>query len=287
MPALFSITKKTFFIGLGLLLLSSLTEAKPKSNFRNLQGNNDNTDSDTGCWIQSYGRGVGKPISTCPDGMENDASLCYPPCQDGYTGVGPVCWQNCPSGFSDTGIDCLKPSSYGRGAGYAAWHESECNNDNSQGCEKYGAMWYPKCKENFHNVGCCVCSPNCPSGMTDIGVSCQKQSYGRGAGKPLVCTSDQDEDAGLCYTKCKSGWSGDGPVCWGSCPAGMYQCGALCLESKDACVNDMLQIADEVLQGISEFAGDDDDEEGEDIDVEDSGVNIGQQLAQYGMCTNM
>jgi hypothetical protein len=25
-------------------------------------------------------------------------------------------------------------------------------------------------------------SPVCPSGMTDIGVSCQKQSYGRGAG---------------------------------------------------------------------------------------------------------
>ncbi len=140
----------------------------------------DNSDSDTddlenlintdkACWLRSYGRGVGKPISTCPEGTEQNGALCYPLCQEGYYGVGPVCWQSCPAGFTDTGVDCLKPSSYGRGAGYALWHESECNHDNPQGCEKYGALYYPKCKDGFHNVGCCVCSPNCPSGWTDIG----------------------------------------------------------------------------------------------------------------------
>ena len=48
-----------------------------------------------------------------------------------------------------------------------------------------GLVMYPKCKEGFHNVGCCICSPTCPNGFTDIGVSCQKPSdYGRGVGYP-------------------------------------------------------------------------------------------------------
>ncbi len=32
------------------------------------------------CWKQSYGRGVGVPISSCPEGKEDDAGLCYPYC---------------------------------------------------------------------------------------------------------------------------------------------------------------------------------------------------------------
>ena len=35
--------------------------------------------------------------------------------------------------------------------------------------------------------------------MKDVGVSCHKNSYGRGAGKILQCASDEEEDAGLCY----------------------------------------------------------------------------------------
>ncbi len=41
---------------------------------------------------------------------------------------------------------------------------------------------YPKCQSGFHAVGCCVCSPTCPDGMNDIGISCGKNSYGRGVG---------------------------------------------------------------------------------------------------------
>ena len=82
------------------------------------------------CWKDAYGRGVGVPISACSDGLQKDAGLCYPYCRDGYTGVGPVCWQNCPSGFTDTGVDCLKPSAYGRGAGYALWDKDKCEQQN-------------------------------------------------------------------------------------------------------------------------------------------------------------
>jgi len=107
--------------------------------------------------------------------------------------------------------------------------------------------------------------------MTDIGVSCQKGSYGRGAGTPLVCTSDQEEDAGLCYKQCNSGYKGVGPVCWGSCPDGMTSCGAMCVASSDECVDKMLQIGSDALQIAGSMAGgDDDDDDDPEIDYEDS-----------------
>ena len=65
--------------------------------------------------------------------------------------------------------------------------------------------------------------------MIDIGVSCQKDSYGRGAGVPMICKPEEEYDAGLCYTPCKNErYNGIGPVCWEECPAGTYECGALC-----------------------------------------------------------
>ena len=90
----------------------------------------------------------------------------------------------CPSKFRDDGDYCAKPDSYGRGGGYG-WQIqdgvsnsgmlSRCQNDgHPNGCEMNGAMAYPKCDTNFHAVGCCVCSPDCPSGWDDIGVSCKK-----------------------------------------------------------------------------------------------------------------
>lgn len=58
-----------------------------------------------------------------------------------------------------------------------------CEKDNGVGnCEENGLIWYPKCKYGYHPVGCCICSPNCPSGWDDIGVSCTKPTYGRGVG---------------------------------------------------------------------------------------------------------
>jgi len=127
---------------------------------------------------------------TCSDGNEQSGLLCYPKCKAGFYGVMTQCYPNCPDGFRNDGLYCGKPGAYGRGAGYAIWSEGSCNRDNKQGCEKWGLIWYPKCKANFHNVACCVCSPDCPSGMSDIGVSCHKDAtYGRGAGYVLNCAS--------------------------------------------------------------------------------------------------
>ena len=73
--------------------------------------------------------------------------------------------------------------------------------------------------------------------MIDIGVSCQKKSYGRGVGDPLGCKKDEEENAALCYPFCKSGFHGNGPVCWENCPADTFECGALCVDEKGGCTD--------------------------------------------------
>lgn len=129
--------------------------------------------------------------SKCGTDLDEDAGLCYQKCRSGFHGAGPMCHKNCPSGFPDSGLHCTKPAAYGRGAGYALnfgefnldGAMARCRRDHSQGCEQNGLIIYPKCRSGYHAFGCCICSPNCPAGMTDIGVSCQKNgSYGRGVG---------------------------------------------------------------------------------------------------------
>jgi len=206
-----------------------------------------------GCWLKAYGRGLGNAITTCKADLEKSGLLCYPKCNSGYKGVGPVCWQDCPNNFRDDGAFCYKPSPYGRGVGYSLWNLGKCEKENSQGCEKNGLLYYPKCKENFYNVGCCVCSPNCPKGMTDIGISCSKDTYGRGWGSPLGCTSEQEYDAGLCYPPCESTWKGVGPVCWGGCPNGYNKCGALCLKNQE-CADQIKTYMKEVISIVEAIA---------------------------------
>ncbi|MDB4727917.1 RICIN domain-containing protein [Saprospiraceae bacterium] len=223
------------------------------------------------CYRDSYGRTAGNVDGHCPDsGWEKDKTggsggLCYPKCKSGYSGVGPVCWQSCPSGFRDDGAFCAKPASYGRGVGRvpdvtcpkgykqrgvgaAAWCDNratwpwnlktksatiKCKSTET----KSGGLCYKKCRTGFHAVGCCICSPNCPPGFgTDIGVSCTKKSYGRGAGKLSDCRPGQERDGLLCYPKCKEGYHGVGPVCWQNCGPGWVNCGAGCAKSTAECV---------------------------------------------------
>jgi hypothetical protein len=138
------------------------------------------------------------------EGCEQWGLIFYPKCKQDFENFACcVCNSVCPSGFRDDGAFCAKPSSYGRGVGYP-WKfgdpafdldpaKKRCEDDYGlDGCEKNGLIWYPKCSANFHAVGCCVCSPDCPSGMADIGVSCAKKSYGRGVGYPWEFNDCQD-----------------------------------------------------------------------------------------------
>ena len=183
----------------------------------------------------------GKPLSTCGPDQDKDGALCYPKCAANEYGVGPVCWTSCPSGYSDGGVFCSKPSSYGRGAGYP-WKFGDkafdygpagdrCNKDNPQGCEKSGLIWYPRCKSGFHAVGCCVCSPDCPTGTTDTGATCTKNTHGRGAGSPLQCAAGQTQDSpGLCYDACPTGLHKSTlGMCTSGCPDGATNIGVSCM----------------------------------------------------------
>ncbi len=72
----------------------------------------------TFCWKDTYGRGVGTPLSTCPTTKDKIGLLCYTKCPAGYSRYGFDCHQGCPSGFTNEGLFCRKQE-YGRGGGYA------------------------------------------------------------------------------------------------------------------------------------------------------------------------
>ena len=214
------------------------------------------------CWKNSYGRGIGTVPLTCPDGTVKSGLLCYPQPEPGYNVVAGIYSQSCPPDFRDDGLFCAKPAAYGRGAGYP-WKfgdrafslddaRARCASDNSQGCDTDGAVVYPKCKPNFHAVGCCTCSPDCPAGMTDIGVSCAKKTYVK-APVPANCAANQQYDAGLCYQGCADSFNGIGPVCWGQCSPDMVDCGAMCGSSEIECgiaISDMVLSVGEVVVKI-------------------------------------
>jgi len=89
-----------------------------------------------------------------------------------------------------------------------------------------------------------MCYYDCPEGMDDVGVSCHKQHYNRGMGKPLKCRNDQEYDAGLCYHPCSSPeMHGEGSVCYGQCPPGTQACGLdVCLAPGDSCIGETLDL---------------------------------------------
>jgi hypothetical protein len=250
----------------------SSTESYPLTGARAIIETSELFREDVFCWKETYGRGVGTIPTICPDGMENQAGLCYTLCKDGYYGVGPVCWKPCPEGFRDDGAFCGKPESYGRGGGYpwkigdtpfsASGQFKRCEADNGKGnCEIYGAIVYPKCKEGFYAAGCCVCSPVCPEGFTDIGVSCAKPSYGRGVGVvPTICEDGKENNAGLCYKLCKDGFQGVGPVCWEViCPnvngTTWVDCGAGCAQSTNTCATSIVDMVTSPLVAVLSIAG--------------------------------
>jgi hypothetical protein len=192
------------------------------------------------------GRGAGVPVHSCPAGSDKDGALCYPSCRDGYSGGGPLCLTNCPSGYRDDGLYCFKPDSYGRGVGTAMDIKTSCSYykgtkvikscKTTSTCgskEECIGLCYNSCRDGYYAAGCNVCSPRCPAGTTDIGVSCQKGSYGRGVGEPMTCGSGEQYDAGLCYSPCPSGANGVGPLCYRDCPSSApYRLGVQCFKNK-------------------------------------------------------
>lgn len=151
---------------------------------------------------------------------------------------------------------CWKDS-YGRGVGKPI---HAC--DASAGLEQSGALCYPFCESGFYGVGP-VCWEYCREGWVDEGALCRKEgsietvakrSYGRGAGYPLGCTSDEEYDAALCYTPCTNGWNGIGPVCWENCEASLpTDGGAICCTNSDVCKQTILDMTFGLPKAVSEI----------------------------------
>ena len=200
----------------------------------------------------AYGRGVGYLMQNddqgkCerenPRGCEKIGLIWYSRCPAGYHGYGAVCTKDCPAGFGDVGLHCSKPAAYGRGVGYTGIggdQKARCEADNPLGCEQCGIPWYPKCKAGFHEQLCATCFANCPAGMADVGLLCQKNGeLGRGAGylghtdDLGACERDNPQGCERCgapfFPKCQAGFHPFGcNVCSPDCPADMTDIGASC-----------------------------------------------------------
>ena len=205
------------------------------------------------CWKDSYGRGVGKVPSHCPSNKETIAGgvLCYTKCHHlgNYARFGYDCHQRCGSGWNDHGLLCNR-GNHGRGVGkvecgwdYWASSSSTLGEHAANGrrllgnartrlvcggrhCSRKGrqdclGLCYPRCPSSHPNwIGCNLCGVSCTgSGYANgIAPSCPKKIHCSHGLEAATCPPGMDYDAGLCYKKCSSGFTGVGPVCWGDAP---------------------------------------------------------------------
>jgi len=202
--------------------------------------------SSTFCWKESYGRGVGTIPNACPTGKETIAggALCYDKCSKfgDFKRFGYDCHQKCKSGWKDHGLLCYNGgSSYGRGVGKipklscskkkkifrkkicVGW-SSTCGSDRPDKCI---GLCYPNCRSGYRKIGCNICSMDCKQQGYAGGIppSCPKKMYLSPGLEGAKCPSSKENDAGLCYKRCRTNYKGVGPVCWGQPPPGWVNCG--------------------------------------------------------------
>jgi len=160
----------------------------------------------------------------CPDGYFQNGLFCSKLCKPGESpdGLG-NCYAPCPAGWNETLTTCNKPAPYGRvgripdqscpagltyvdilGVGNCLsgiWFKQFANKSCRDGEEFDGILCYPKCKQDYHPVGCCICSPDCPAPLVDMGLFCSRPARNAGANVGIL-------EAGVCpdgYVKSKLG----------------------------------------------------------------------------------
>lgn len=171
-------------------------------------------DDGTSCWVDSYGRGAGRPLG-CASHEELKGGLCYPKCRPGYKSSALECEGRCPSGSKSTGFTCLQGT---KSNSHPSWrHRNKCY-------DRYGGKGYlsrassacmEPCMEGFKRRSTLLGSAFCDK---------PRGRYSRaGKSKPIrVCPMYTREDGkrvrmqkngALCYKHCKSGFTGAGPMC--------------------------------------------------------------------------
>jgi hypothetical protein len=200
------------------------------------------------CWKRTEGRGVGTFPKACPSGTEKGQfaswlPVCYK--KNGQT------LKDCPEGWRNDGLYCRLPE-YGRGFGH--WKEAGCvesslAKSSKKGCQKNLLIWYPVCKQNYDNFGCCICRPTTVTDATCVkefgakshrimGSSCYR-TIDWTALEPHYAGCEEhvpDLNAGLCYKSCTdSSFKGIGPVCWEQPTGGAVSCGMALAKNDKVC----------------------------------------------------
>lgn len=190
------------------------------------------------CWKDSYGRGVGKIPSGCPSGKVNEAGLCYTPCKASYVSDGALmCYSGCPQGYSSSGCctchinkPLTKDVDWRCTAWFPNWLGGACRWKDSYCADPH-----------YTNAGlfCALTSAgkSAPAGFSGSFLDPMKNSYGRSPGTIPTGCGNRQYDAGLCYDKCKTGYTGLGPVCWGQPPSNWVQCGMGAARSDLTCAS--------------------------------------------------
>ena len=137
-----------------------------------------------------------------------------------------ICLKRCPSGYNNSGGFCVRPEQE---------RERTCPNGyfmKDWKCRKNCPQYYNYittgglCKRNLVIKG--VDAMTCKAGERKKGARCYPAN--------APCYGRKEQDAGLCYPTCRSGFYGVGPVCWGKCSSSQVHCGAACATSTSVCV---------------------------------------------------
>jgi hypothetical protein len=139
-------------------------------------------DDGTSCWLDTYGRGAGRIPNKagCDNGQRDDGTSCWEDwkCNTSCPGGGP--WWNVANCRTEcSGCGCIKKNLFDR---------QYCNDDE----EKWGALCYPKCRQGYHPVGCCLCEPN-------EGVGIKKTAFDRYKCPPSSGSTYSHLRGALCY----------------------------------------------------------------------------------------
>lgn len=240
------------------------------------------------CWKESYGRGAGTfpgRVADCPSGYTNDGLTCRRPTDDIYA---PSKLASCPSGWRNYGLTCTEKLGTGGCSVWKPWK-----------CDTFSIHAEPQrmsCPAGyFLNRITTRCHKNCPSGYTNTGETCHRPLIIKGVDSMICkssetkigarcypkggnlgsCFNDEENDAGLCYEKCRSGYvsarhsseqlndtkgrqsnpffsmmclqDGVGPVCWQTCDDSQVDCGAGCAKSSGQCA---LAVANQVIAPV-------------------------------------
>eukprot|EP00798_Chlamydomonas_sp_ICE-L_P019821 gene19821-26506_t len=211
------------------------------------------------CWKDSYGHGVGTipgRVADCPSGYTNNGATCGRGADSISAGS---LVADCPSGYTNMGLTCYRgPSTYSKGC-TTIFKKFSCSSgytDNGCFCGRGASSLGPSsmvCPSGYFRSSITArCHKNCPSGYTNTGETCFRGVSTLGMGsmtcktgeerilarcfpKGGSCFGNEEEDAGLCYTRCRTGFYGVGPVCWSSCDVNQVNCAAACAKTSADC----------------------------------------------------